>query len=189
MNRRNQPGRRPAMSLVVMVALFSLGACGTSAATPVRTPTALGSTIESPAAASPSTAASQATPPVGAAPDCLTVLSADEISALVGSPVVSGKLATLCSFNGPNGTLAIRIKPVNPATQSAAMDQLVASSKFTPIAGLGDKAVVLQTAGAVDLIILKGSLAVEVTVGLSGKSADQLLDIAKQLAGEILGKV
>jgi hypothetical protein len=178
------PGRTAATGGVILAVL--LAACTSSS--PVASGGAVGASPTAPGGPLASGPASSSGTASGTVDSC-TVLAADEISTLVGTPVTQSKAGVACIFTGPNGDITISIKTVDPGTKSKAMDLLVSGGAATAIPGLGHKAIYIPLSAGVDVEVLKGSTLVDVVLTLSNKSPGEMLTIAQQIAGEILGKL
>jgi len=105
---------------------------------------------------------------------------------VLGTPVTPAQSGTLCDPIGPNGGLVIDIKPIDAPGWSVL---LVENPGNQPIAGMGDQAFSVKGVDTATIWAMKGNTAIEVAVQLTGKTLDEMLATATQLATEIIGKV
>lgn len=134
--------------------------------------------------------------PVYAALDPCSVLTAAQVSAVLGVNVGAGKqlVPTVCDWAPSSSPTGAAMKKVTVALQKpqafAYAKMPVNDSRITktPVSGIGDDAVYGTTAGqAATLTVKKGDVVFVVRV--SGFPLDQLEDKEKTLAKEIVSKL
>ena len=184
--------RRTLIGLALVAGLVA--ACGGSAAT--GAPQAGGSPAGVPTQAATTQAPAGANP-TGAAPgalDACSLITADEVAAVLGEPVAAGVVpepgTTSCIFvDSAKATNSVEISitsgvDFNPNKKS------IPGLTITPVSGVGDAAYYVSLgAGYMTLNVRKGQTTFTVSVLLKGASDDQLQAGEKTLAVAAAGRI
>ena len=181
-------------SLVVMSACSGGGGASTAATSPGSSVAASevpsAGTSDAPSAAA-SAAASAATSPAAGASGACGLVSAEELSGILGFDVsVAQDDSTICIYEVPATGALVAYAELQPDA-GAIWETVKTAPEVTPVTGVGDEALWQPANEAVKLFVLKGDSVLSLAVGTlsgvpidelpTGTSPDDLLDLAKQM--------